>query len=131
MPVPPRPRRAALRGTLGRDQPVLACTFLLLVVLVWAPFQAQQLNLPEPRNVAPGVLLYHLDSPSLVDPEGPISIWALRLDPARVDLQAALANDEIMGVETVGGHCRAPQAGRRDQRRLLPAQRRPGGRDDD
>ena len=103
MPVPPRPRRAALRGTLGRDQPVLACTFLLLVVLVWAPFQAQPLNLPEPRNVAPGVLLYHLDSPSLVDPEGPISIWALRLDPARVDLQAALANDEIMGVETVGG----------------------------
>ena len=103
MPVPPRPRRAALRGSLGHDQPVLACTFLLLVVLVWAPFQVQPLNLPEARNVAPGVLLYHLDSPSLVDPEGPISIWALRLDPARVDLQAALANDEIMGVETVGG----------------------------
>ena len=103
MPVPPRPRRVAFRGTLGRNQPVLACTLLLLVALVWAPSQAQQLNLPEPRNVAPGVLLYHFDSPSLVDPEGPISIWALRLDPARVDLQAMLANDEIMGVETVGG----------------------------
>jgi exopolysaccharide biosynthesis protein len=82
----------------------LACTLLLLV----SPFRAtapraQQLDLPEPRNVAPGVLLYHLDSPALVDPEGPISIWMLRLDPAKVDLQAALSNDEVMGVESVAG----------------------------
>ena len=84
-----RPRLAA----------ILACTLLLL----FAPTRAQQLDLPEPRNVAPGVLLYHLDSPALVDPEGPISIWMLRLDSARVDLQAALANDEIMGTETVAG----------------------------
>ena len=77
----------------------LGCTLFLFL----APFRAQQLDLPEPRNVAPGVLLYHLDSPALVDPEGPISIWMLRLDPAKVDLQAALANDEIMGVETVAG----------------------------
>ena len=82
----------------------LACTLLLLV----SPFRAtapraQQLDLPEPRNVAPGVLLYHLDSPALVDPEGPVSIWMLRLDPAKVDLQAALSNDEIMGVESVAG----------------------------
>ena len=77
----------------------LACTLFLFL----APFRAQQLDLPEPRNVAPGVLLYHLDSPALVDPEGPISIWMLRLDPAKVDLQAALSNDEIMGVESVAG----------------------------
>ena len=82
----------------------LACTLLLFV----SPFRAvaphaQQLDLPEPRNVAPGVLLYHLDSPALVDPEGPVSIWMLRLDPAKVDLQAALSNDEIMGVESVAG----------------------------
>ena len=87
--MPVRPRLAA----------VVACTLLLL----FAPTRAQQLDLPEPRNVAPGVLLYHLDSPTLVEPEGPISIWILRLDPARVDLQAALANDEIMGTETVAG----------------------------
>jgi hypothetical protein len=107
MPVPPRPRRVAPRGALGHAQAVLSCTLLLWIAHVGAfpgaPSRAQPLNLPEPRNVAPGVLLYHLDSPSLVDPEGPISIWALRLDGARVDLQAALANDEIMGVETVGG----------------------------
>ena len=77
----------------------LACALLQSLVTA----RAQQLDLPEPRNVAPGVLLYHLDSPALVDPEGPISIWMLRLDPAKVDLQAALANDEIMGVETVAG----------------------------
>jgi hypothetical protein len=89
MPVRPRARVAG----------VLACTLLLFFV----PSRAQQLDLPEPRNVAPGILLYHLDSPALVDPQGPISIWVLRLDPKRVDLQAALANDEIMGVETVAG----------------------------
>ncbi len=80
----------------------LACT-LLVVALHLAPSRAQQLDLPQPRNVAPGVLLYHLESPALVDPAGPISIWVLRLDPKRVDLQAALANDEIMGVESVAG----------------------------
>ena len=89
MPVRPRARLAG----------VLACTLLLFLV----PSRAQQGDLPEPRNVAPGVLLYHLDSPALVEPQGPISIWVLRLDPKRVDLQAALANDEIMGVETVAG----------------------------
>ena len=79
-----------------------------MLLLLVSPFRAveprvQQLDLPEPRNVAPGVLLYHLDSPALVDPEGPVSIWMLRLDPAKVDLQAALSNDEIMGVESVAG----------------------------
>ena len=49
----------------------LACAQLLFV----SPFhagasRAEQLDLPEPRNVAPGVLLYHLDSPALVDPDG-------------------------------------------------------------
>jgi hypothetical protein len=61
----------------------------------------------------------------LVDPEGPISIWALRLDPARVDPQSALANDEIMGVKQ--SSCRAPQAGRRDQRRFLLPNGDPAG----
>jgi len=92
MPVRPRTRLVA----------VLACTLVLFAVSP-APFRAQTLDLPEPRHVAPGVLLYHLESPALVDPAGPISIWVLRLDPQRIDLQAALANDEIMGVETVAG----------------------------
>jgi hypothetical protein len=92
MPVRPRTRLVA----------VLACTFVLLALSL-APFLAQPVDLREPRTIAPGVLLYHLESPALVDPAGPISIWVLRLDPKRIDLQAALANDEIMGVETVAG----------------------------
>ncbi len=97
-------QRRIRRIHLVRPMACLACTLLLFV----SPFRAvapraQQLDLPEPRNVAPGVLLYHLDSPALVDPEGPVSIWMLRLDPAKVDLQAALSNDEIMGVESVAG----------------------------
>ena len=74
-----------------------------LLFLALAPVAAQQVDLPEPRILAPGVLLYHLEQPTLVEPEGPISIWALRLDSARVDLQSVLANDEIMGTETVAG----------------------------
>ena len=97
-------QRRTSAHSLVRPIACLACTLLLLA----SPFRAvephaQQLDLPEPRNVAPGVLLYHLDSPALVDPEGPVSIWLLRLDPAKVDLQAALSNDEIMGVESVAG----------------------------
>jgi hypothetical protein len=74
-----------------------------LLLLAIAPVTSQQVELPEPRALAPGVLLYHLDRPTLVEPEGPISIWALRLDASRVDLQSVLANDEIMGTETVAG----------------------------
>src|SRR6187549_103619 len=74
-----------------------------LLLLAIAPVASQQVELPEPRALAPGVLLYHLDRPTLVEPEGPISIWALRLDASRVDLQSVLANDEIMGTETVAG----------------------------
>ena len=97
-------RRRIHRVHLVRPMACLACTLLLFV----SPFRAvaphaQQLDLPEPRNVAPGVLLYHLDSPALVDPEGPVSIWMLRLDPAKVDLQAVLSNDKIVGVESVAG----------------------------
>jgi exopolysaccharide biosynthesis protein len=76
-----------------------ACVLFLAV----ATAGTQQVELPEPRVLAPGVLLYHLDRPTLVEPQGPISIFALRLDPARIDLQSMLANDEIMDTETVAG----------------------------
>jgi hypothetical protein len=49
------------------------------------------------------VALFHLADPSLVDPPGPLSAWLLRIDPARADLRAALANDEVMETETVAG----------------------------
>lgn len=62
---------------------------------------AQPLDLSEPRQLAAGVALYHVTTPSLVDPPEPLSVWLLRLDPARVDLRAVLANDEVMGTEVV------------------------------
>ena len=54
------------------------------------------------RDVAPGITLYHLTSRTLVNPPAPISAWALRLEPGRADLRAALANDEVLDTETVG-----------------------------
>jgi exopolysaccharide biosynthesis protein len=53
------------------------------------------------REIADGVTLFHLTDPALVDPPAPISVWMLRLDPARATLEAALANDEVVGTETV------------------------------
>jgi Phosphodiester glycosidase len=77
----------------------IACAIALLL----ASAGAQRLELGTPREIVPGLLLYHLTDPALLDPPAPISIWLLRLDPARVRLRAALANDEIMGTETVAG----------------------------
>jgi exopolysaccharide biosynthesis protein len=73
------------------------------VLLFLAPAQAQRLDLPEPRHVAPGILFYQINNASLLTPDAPLSIRLLRLDPLRVDLRAVLANDEIMGTETVAG----------------------------
>jgi hypothetical protein len=85
-----------LRSIATRAAGVWAVLLLLL-----SPAAAQHLDLPEPRQVAPGILLYHLNTPSLVEPEGPLSIWLLRLDPRRAVVRSALANDEIVGTETV------------------------------
>src|SRR5262245_44136882 len=87
-----RLRAVAQRALIG-------CALLLVLV----PARAQKLELPQPRQVAAGILLYHLDDQRLVDPEGPISIWLVRLEPTRIDLRSVLANDEIMGTETVAG----------------------------
>jgi exopolysaccharide biosynthesis protein len=51
--------------------------------------------------VADGVLLYRLDEPSLLDPEGHVAVQALRLDPRRVRLETALAEDRLPARETV------------------------------
>lgn len=61
-----------------------------------------------PDRVAPGVELYRATDPTLVDPPGPISAHLLRLDPERVRLESALANNAVLGAEAV-----AAIAGRR------------------
>jgi hypothetical protein len=87
----------------ARPRTGIAAVLAWALLLVVGTARAQPLALPEPRSIAPGILLYRLEDPKLVNPEGPLSIWLLRLDASRVDLQAALANDEIMGTETVAG----------------------------
>jgi Phosphodiester glycosidase len=83
--------RSASRAAL------VACALLVLLT----PAGAQRLELPEPRQVSAGVVLYHINASSLVSAAEPMSVWLLRLDPAKVELRAALANDEIMGTEVV------------------------------
>jgi exopolysaccharide biosynthesis protein len=62
---------------------------------------SQTLDLPQPRQLAPGVQLFHVTAPSLVSPPEPMSVWLLRLDPAQVQLRSVLANDEILDTEVV------------------------------
>jgi exopolysaccharide biosynthesis protein len=82
-----------------RGHAILAAALLCVAAFARQP----QLDLKSPRQLAPGVTLYYLDTPTLVDPAAPLSIWLLRLDPGRADLRAVLANDEIVGTETVAG----------------------------
>jgi exopolysaccharide biosynthesis protein len=63
--------------------------------------QPEGLQLPEPREVAPGLLFYKLNSHTLVSPDEPMSVSLLRLDPLQVEVRAALANDEIVDTEVV------------------------------
>jgi hypothetical protein len=81
-----------------RRSALIVWTLLWLLLL---PANAQHLQLPEPRELAPGVLYYALESSTLVAPEEPMAVRLLRLDPHRVDLRAALANDEVIGTEIV------------------------------
>lgn len=81
-------------------RPAAVCALLWLAVVPAAT--RQPLDLGSPRRVAPGVALVHLTDQSLLNPPAPVSIWMLKLDPASVDLQAALATDEIVDTETVG-----------------------------
>jgi len=70
-------------------------------VLLVAPAAAQRFDPGVPQDIAPGVALYHVTDQTLLDPAGPVSIWLLKLDASRVRLRSSLANDEVLGTETV------------------------------
>jgi len=59
------------------------------------------IDLGRPEKVADGVQLYRLDDPNLLDPPGPVAVQILRLDPSRIDLRSALAQDRVMQLEAV------------------------------
>ena len=53
------------------------------------------------HEVAAGITLLRLTDPSLLDPPAPVHVMLLRLQPGGSTLRAALANDEVVGTETV------------------------------
>lgn len=81
----------------------LAVLFLAsAAAAVWpASAREQTAGLDGPQSVAPGVTFYRSTDSSLVASAGRIAMTLLSLDPERVQLSAALSNDEVMGAETV------------------------------
>jgi hypothetical protein len=55
----------------------------------------------ELERVSSGVYLARLSDPALLEPEGPIDVWALRVDPGQAHLEIALAEDRTPALETV------------------------------
>jgi exopolysaccharide biosynthesis protein len=73
---------------------------LLVGILVGLP-AAQHANLGSAERIADGVLLYRLDDETLLDPPGHVRVQALRVDPRRVRIEVALAEDRSPARETV------------------------------
>jgi hypothetical protein len=75
---------------------------LILLLPAWPRVQPAQAPAPPPvEAVAEGVRLFRLDDPALLDPEGPVSVRALRLDPKKVRLEMAVAETRDPARETV------------------------------
>jgi exopolysaccharide biosynthesis protein len=77
---------------------------LLAVLLFLAPathVAQQSATLVPLEKIADGVELHRLDDPSLLEPAGPISVQALRLDPKKVTLEMGVAADKLPARETV------------------------------
>ena len=55
------------------------------------------------ERIADGVELQRLSDPALLSPPGPIAVQALRLDPRKVTLEVAVAEDRLPARETVAG----------------------------
>ncbi len=58
-------------------------------------------SLGKPESVAPGVELYRLSDPSLLSPPGVVAVQLLRIEPRRARLDLVLAQDTVLGLETV------------------------------
>ncbi|HSC27412.1 MAG TPA: phosphodiester glycosidase family protein [Vicinamibacterales bacterium] len=102
----PEPVRSVHRARLPTRRPGIdgVCLLFLLFSLcasVTSCGASDDLGLGTPDVVVTGVLRYQLADPGLLEPPGPIAVQVLRLDPDRIHLRSALAQDEVMGTETV------------------------------
>jgi hypothetical protein len=90
-----------------------AATLLVAVAVTLPILRAGAIDLAflgKPEAIAPGIELYRLADPSLLSPPGPVAVQLLRLDLARVDLGIALAQDTVLGLETVPDMARRSEA---------------------
>ncbi len=70
----------------------------------------QRLVSGQPEIIAPGVELYRLSDQALLSPPGVVAVQLLRLNPGRVDLRLVLAQDTVLGLETVPDMARRSEA---------------------
>lgn len=94
-------RSGCIRRLAGRAVR-LAAVGILAAAAAACP-RDTRLDLGKAERVADGVLLYRLNDPSLLDSPGPVAVQILRLDPSRIDIRSALAQDRVMALETVPG----------------------------
>lgn len=87
-----------------------AALVVLLVLAAACAHPDPQAWLGAPQNVAPGLDLFQAADTTLVNNEGPIAIYLLRLDLNRVMIESALSNDEVMQAERVDAIAQRHQA---------------------
>jgi hypothetical protein len=85
-------------------------SLVLTIALTIACLRVDQSWLGTSQTIAPGVDLYRTTDSTLIDPPGPIAVYLLRLDLDRVQIEAALSNDEVMDAERVDSIARRRQA---------------------
>src|SRR5215469_11200453 len=77
-----------------------AIAFVLCLAFVRLPAQ-QATWLSGAQSIAPGIDYFTSSDKTLVDNSGPIALYLLELDPARVRLTDTLARGEALGFDTV------------------------------
>ncbi len=95
-------------GRRQRLVSVVLALFAAIAVLCAAPPDLSSLGQPE--IIAPGVELYRLSDQALLSPPGVVAVQLLRLNPGRVDLRLVLAQDTVLGLETVPDMARRSEA---------------------
>ena len=79
---------------------IVRSLFVALAVLVAASVNHAQDWLGAPQPIAPGVQFFTSQDQTIADPPGPTALYLLKLDPSKVTLSSAHANDEVIGLET-------------------------------
>jgi hypothetical protein len=85
----------------------LVATLVLAAACLHARSQSW---LGSPETVAPGVELFRTADAALVNNDGQIAVYLLRLDLDRVRIESALSNDEVMDAERVDAIAQRHQA---------------------